>query len=146
MNPFYRWGSLASRIEPLRECSLIFTTKYPEIPGTYFISLRRMKDWVNLGATLWFWTQRPLNCKPCTLTNTPLGNTFWLYYSVHWGTNSPSKTYLPIYLSQSSLNFQVVHAPPFLAIPLHIGFSWNAPTLQKRDFSMNTKDVKDFYP
>ena len=32
MAPFYGWGSTASRLEPLRGCSLLFTTKFPEIP------------------------------------------------------------------------------------------------------------------
>ena len=36
MAPFYRWGSTASRLEPLRGGSLLFTTKFPEIPGTHF--------------------------------------------------------------------------------------------------------------
>ena len=43
MAPFSRWGSTASRLEPLRGGSLLFTTKFPEIPGTHFIDLRRMK-------------------------------------------------------------------------------------------------------
>ena len=30
-------------IEPLRGGSLLFTTKFPEIPATYFIDLGRMK-------------------------------------------------------------------------------------------------------
>ena len=34
MAPFYGWGSTASRLEPLRGGSLLFTTKLPEIPGT----------------------------------------------------------------------------------------------------------------
>ena len=51
MAPFYGWGSTTSRLEPLRGGSLLFTTKFPEIPGTHFINLRRMKGWVNLGAT-----------------------------------------------------------------------------------------------
>ena len=33
--PFYGWGSTASRLESLREGSLLFTTKFPEIPGTH---------------------------------------------------------------------------------------------------------------
>ena len=57
--PFYRWGSIASKLEPLWGGSLLFTTKLQEIPGTHFINLRRMKGWVNLGATQWFWTQDP---------------------------------------------------------------------------------------
>ena len=36
MAPFYGWGSTASRLEPLRGGSLLFTTKFPEIPGTGF--------------------------------------------------------------------------------------------------------------
>ena len=30
---FYGWGSTASGLEPLRGGSLLFTTKFPEIPG-----------------------------------------------------------------------------------------------------------------
>ena len=40
---FYGWGSTATRLEPLQGGSLLFTTKFPEIPGTYFIDLRKMK-------------------------------------------------------------------------------------------------------
>ena len=43
MVPFYGWGSTVSRLEPLRGGSLLFTTKFPEIPGTHFIDLERMK-------------------------------------------------------------------------------------------------------
>ena len=43
MAPFYGWGSTTSRLEPLREGSLLFTTNFPEIPGTHFIDLGRMK-------------------------------------------------------------------------------------------------------
>ena len=54
---FYGWSSTGSRLEPLRGGSLHFTTKFPEIPGYYFIDLRRIKGWVNLKATQWFWTR-----------------------------------------------------------------------------------------
>ena len=54
MAPFYGWGSTASRLEPLRGGSSLFTTKLPEIPGTRFIDLGRMKGLVDLGATQWF--------------------------------------------------------------------------------------------
>ena len=37
MAPFYGWGSTASRLEPLRGGSLLFTTKFPEVP--YYQSL-----------------------------------------------------------------------------------------------------------
>ena len=51
MAPFCRWGSTASGLEPLPGGSLLFITKFPEIPGTHFIDLARMKGWVDLGAT-----------------------------------------------------------------------------------------------
>ena len=44
MAPFYGWGSTASRLEPLREGLLLFTTQFQEIPGTHFIDLGRIKD------------------------------------------------------------------------------------------------------
>ena len=43
MAPFCGWGSTASRLEPLRGGSLLFTTKFPDIPGTHFTDLGRMK-------------------------------------------------------------------------------------------------------
>ena len=66
MAPFYGWGSIASRLEPLRGGSLLFTTKFPEIPGTHFIDLGRMKGWVDLGATQWFWARDPGFGNPAT--------------------------------------------------------------------------------
>ena len=59
MAPFYEWGLTASRLEPLRGGSLLFTNTSPEIPGTHFIDLGGMKGWVELGATQWFWTRDP---------------------------------------------------------------------------------------
>ena len=43
MAPFYGWGSSASRLQPLRGDSVLFTIQFPEIPGTHFIDLVRMK-------------------------------------------------------------------------------------------------------
>ena len=43
MAPFYGWGSTASRLVPLRGGSWLFTTKFPDISGTHFIDVRRMK-------------------------------------------------------------------------------------------------------
>ena len=54
MTPFYGQGSTASRLEPLRGGSLLFTIQFPEIPGTHFIDLVRIKGWVDLGANQWF--------------------------------------------------------------------------------------------
>ena len=44
MAPFYGWSSTASRLEPLQGGSLLFTNKFPAIPGIHFIDLRKMKD------------------------------------------------------------------------------------------------------
>ena len=55
MTPFYRWGSTASRLVPLRGGSLLFIVKFPDIPGIRFIDLGRMKGWVDLGAAQWLW-------------------------------------------------------------------------------------------
>ena len=43
MAPFYGWGSTASMVEPLRGGTLLFTTKFPEIFGTNFTDLGRIK-------------------------------------------------------------------------------------------------------
>ena len=43
MARFYGWGSTASRLEPLRGGSLLFTTKFPEIRSPHFIYLGKMK-------------------------------------------------------------------------------------------------------
>ena len=43
MAPFYGWGSIASRLQPLPGGSLLFTIQFPEISGTHFINLGRMK-------------------------------------------------------------------------------------------------------
>ena len=44
MAPFYGWGSTASKLVPFRGGSLLFTTKFRVIPGTYFIDLGKMKS------------------------------------------------------------------------------------------------------
>ena len=59
MAPLYWWGSIASRLQPLRGGSLLFTIHFPEIPSTHFINLGSIKGWVDLGATQWFWTRYP---------------------------------------------------------------------------------------
>ena len=47
MAPFYGWGSIASRLETLWGGSLLCSTKFPEIPGTHFINLGKIKGWVD---------------------------------------------------------------------------------------------------
>ena len=67
MAPIY-----VSRPDPPRGGSLLFTTKFPEIPGTHLINLERMKGWVHLRATLWFLDMGPLDWESSTLTTGPL--------------------------------------------------------------------------
>ena len=43
MAPIYGWGSTAPSLEPLQGGSLLFATKFSEIPGTHFIELARIK-------------------------------------------------------------------------------------------------------
>ena len=54
MAPFYGSGSTAPRLVPLRGGSLLFTTKFTDIPGTHFTNLGRMEGLADLGATQWF--------------------------------------------------------------------------------------------
>ena len=37
MASFYGWGSTTSRLEPLQGGSLLFNTKFPEIPGHHIL-------------------------------------------------------------------------------------------------------------
>ena len=69
---FMDGGSTTPRLEPLWGGSLLFTTKFSEIPGTHFMDLRRMKNWVDLVANQWFWTWDPLDWESSTLTTRPL--------------------------------------------------------------------------
>lgn len=48
----------------LRGDSLLFTGMSLEIPDAPLIDLWRMKGWVDLGATKWFWTQDPSTANP----------------------------------------------------------------------------------
>ena len=70
MSPFHGWGSTASRLEPLRGGSILFTTKFPETSGTQFIELRRMKGWV--GSHPVVLNMGPLDWESSALTTRPL--------------------------------------------------------------------------
>ena len=64
--PFLWMGfNCLNATEPLREDRLLFTCKSP---GT--IDLLRMKSWIELGGTQWFWTRDPWIGNPIPL---PLG-------------------------------------------------------------------------
>ena len=47
-DPFLWMGSTASRLEQLRGGGLLSITKFPDVPGTYFTDLGRMKGWLTL--------------------------------------------------------------------------------------------------
>ena len=70
--PFLRMGFNCLKLVPLRGGSLLFTTKFPDIPDTNFIDLGRMKGWVDLGATKWFWTRDTWTGNLAPLTTRPL--------------------------------------------------------------------------
>ena len=60
MNPPYGWGSNVFMLQcHFERDSLFFTTLFPGLSGTHLIDLGRMKDYVEHGATQWFW-----NCTP----------------------------------------------------------------------------------
>ena len=43
MAPFYYgWGSTASRLQPLRRGSLLFTIQFPEISGIYTVYIKKL--------------------------------------------------------------------------------------------------------
>ena len=103
MAPFYGWGSTVSKLESLRGSSLLFTTKFPEIPGTHFIDLGRMNGWVNLGATQWFWTWDPWIGNPAP---EPLGHCSLNYISplgLQWMTRNFGTMMLFRHLGKSVL-------------------------------------------
>ena len=52
----FRFNCLKST-EPLQGGSWRFITQFREISGTHLINLRRMKGWLDLGATWSLWTQ-----------------------------------------------------------------------------------------
>ena len=82
MAPFYRWDSTASRLESLQGGSLLFTTKFPEIPGILFYRPRKdeklSRPWSNSVVL----NTGPLDWESSTLATRPLlhdlNNIFWM--------------------------------------------------------------------
>ena len=124
--PFYGWRSIASRLEPLQGGSLLFTTKFPEIPGTDFIDLGRLKGWVDLGAIHWFWTFDPWIVNQAPL---PVGHcTYSPYQKICHISNLPFISAMPtaIHILHSlSISLTFLISPTSLSIlfipnPIHI--------------------------
>ena len=58
--PFFMDGvQLPQGYSYFEEAVYFLPFSFLEIPGTHFIDLGRMKGWVHLGATQWFWTRDP---------------------------------------------------------------------------------------
>ena len=70
MAPFCGWGSTASRREPLRGGSLLFTAKFPEIPGTHQPQKDERLSW-SLSHPVVF-NMRPLDWESSAITTRPL--------------------------------------------------------------------------
>ena len=68
MAPFYGWSSTASRLEPLQGGSLLFTTKFPEIPGSHFIDQRKDERLSQPWSHPVVLNAGPLDCESSTLT------------------------------------------------------------------------------
>ena len=78
--PFLRMGfNYPKPKEPLKGDILLFTTISPGVPSTHFINLEKMKGWVNLGATQWFWTQ---DWRSSILTTKPMPHVFCYVFSL----------------------------------------------------------------
>ena len=73
MCPLYGRDSTASRLEPLPGGKLLYTTKFPEIPGTYFINLR-WKVELTLETPCVVLNMGPLDWESNTLTIRSLHN------------------------------------------------------------------------
>ena len=69
MAPFYRWGSTASRLVPLRGGNLLFTTNFREIPRK---DERLSHPWSHPVVL----NTEPLNWESSTLTTRPQNISF----------------------------------------------------------------------
>ena len=59
-DPFLWIGFSCFKVsEPPEGESLFFTIQFQGVSGVQLIDLNRKKDWVDPGATQWFWTQNP---------------------------------------------------------------------------------------
>ena len=77
MASFYGWGSTASRLEPIWGGNLLFPNKFPKVPGTQFINVRRIKvfDGRRISGPLSHpvvLNTGPLDWESSTLTTRPL--------------------------------------------------------------------------
>ena len=57
--PLWMGFNCLKATEHYEEAVCFLPLKFPDIPGTHLINLRRMKFLVDLGATKWFWSWFP---------------------------------------------------------------------------------------
>ena len=93
--------------KPPRGGSLLFTTKFPETPGTHLIDLERMKGRVDLEATQWFRTPDHWIGNPVPY---PLGHCSGEYSFYHF----PIKTLYYNYHEKTFLNAAPTKTAKFL--------------------------------
>ena len=127
-DPFFGWGSTASKLEPLQGGSLLFTTKFLEISGTHFIDLGRMKGWVELGTTQLFWTRDLWIGNPAPYSSTT--NTVWRVPNTAWSCVRITLKYICI-MSTEQFNIST-------------NTSWNTSftfTFKDSFFSIHTYDL-----
>ena len=130
MAPFYRWSSTASRLEPLRGGSLLFTTKFPDIPGTYSIDLRRMKGWADLWSHPVVLNTGALDWESSILTTRPLQIAYvrmWLFFNkfAHKHTFSVSSVCEATLRNWMCMNFKAIcirFLKPVIWIVFHFMF------------------------
>ena len=77
--PFLWMGFTCLKARATSRSSLLFTTKFPEISGTHFTNIERMKGWVGLGVTRFFLTRDPWIRNPAPW---PLGHCSIKVYKV----------------------------------------------------------------
>ena len=114
--PFLWMGFNCFKARATRGSSLLFTTKFPDIPGTHFIDLGRMKGWVDLVVSFSENFMEHVNgpLVECWLRNIPRNNTFLERQKkrARWSKSSV-KTYNCLYkyrtIPQSSLSLDTRH-------------------------------------
>ena len=143
MVAFYGWGSTASRLEPLRGGILLFTTNFPESPGTLFIKLGMIKDWIDLRVTQRFWTRNPWIGKPaptiCSLKS--FLESWILHYLQKNFLEYPANIRIgtSIIVFSISKHFKLVLDPSFTSVKTISTFlDTNLPQIMKRVDRSNT--------
>ena len=111
--PFFMDGVQLPRGYRAIRDSLLFTTKFPETPGTHFTDLGRMKGWVNLGATQQIWTQESSLLTPRPMLHDNSTHVKSISLKWHWRCSTwPSSNWLNAWilfgLSNSTMTYFII--------------------------------------